>query len=238
MINARKYLRLVLVLVLFLILFAITTTALARNAGRLMALANIWLKGTGLMSEKITNALSLGTLDATIAYLIITVTIAVVAVRELNHLQSASRADFFLRLTREFFTKKAQRITDLCASDCLTYVPAGKTKDAYFSVDQEKVRATPKHETMKEQLVKKPLYSCFEIDDAVMGPLDDVRRLTEDGVLDKDTVDAVFGYYFRAVWNNSAIEKYRTALLQEHREYTKMPKFMEWLNERQKGMAL
>ena len=113
---------------------------------RLLVSGSNLLAGSCLVPEKIANALSLGTLLATILYLLLTLAIAVIAVRELSHLESASRADFFLRLTREFFTTNAQRITELCASDCLTYVPAATTKDSYFAVDNDKIAATSKIE--------------------------------------------------------------------------------------------
>lgn len=227
-----------LAVLILVLVFAGAFAVLFRVAWRLMRAGSQLLDGSALVSTKVANVLSLGSLLATLVYLCLTVGIAIIAVRELSHLQSASRADFFLRLTREFFTKEAQRITELCASDCLKYVSAEKTKDSYFVVDREKVASTSKIEATTNRLTENPLYSCFEIDDAVMGPLDDVRRLREDGVLDMDTVDEVFGYYFLAIWDNSEIERYRSALEREHQEYTKIPEFMHKLRERQKGKSI
>jgi hypothetical protein len=50
-------------------------------------------------------------------------------------------------------------------------------RDSYFLVDQATIQTSGLHEVIKQTLLEKKVYSTYEIDDLILGPLEDLGSL-------------------------------------------------------------
>jgi hypothetical protein len=50
-------------------------------------------------------------------------------------------------------------------------------RDSYFLMDDGKIQGRGLHEEIKKQLLEKRVYSTYEVDDLVLGPLEDLGSL-------------------------------------------------------------
>ena len=62
------------------------------------------------------------------------------------------------------------------------------------------------HDDLKNRLHARRTYSTYEIDDLLLGPLEDIASLEEQ--LSFDVIYKFFSYYICRVWENGEIKRY------------------------------
>jgi hypothetical protein len=143
---------------------------------------------------------------------IVTLVLALIALRQLFNISLTSKSDFLLRLKRDFFTSETRVLMHLIENDYLDF--RDTDKESYFVVKIGPLPADAK--SIEEDLLRKTTerpngktgYSSFEMDDLVLGQLDDVGMLEDMRVLDPWMVESVFGYYIRLVMTGPAVQDY------------------------------
>ncbi len=86
----------------------------------------------------------------------------------------------------------------------------------YFRVDAEKLGRSIRHDHIKNNLLKKPAYSTADVDDFLLGPLEDMAVLEGD-VLSFDMIYDSFSWYILRSWENEEIQKYFTNARRERK---------------------
>ncbi len=143
---------------------------------------------------------------------VVTLVLALIALRQLFDISLTSKSDFLLRLKRDFFTSETRVLMHLIENDYLEF--SDTDKESYFVVKISPLPADAK--SIEEDLLRKTAdrpngktaYSSFEMDDLILGQLDDVGMLEERRILDPWMVESVFGYYIRLVMNGPAVRDY------------------------------
>ncbi len=158
----------------------------------------------------------LGSLLATI----FTAFLVWVAWEELSKISKTSSADFIHRLDNDFFTDETRTLVSLIDCGVLEFrfdkhCPNDEEKSgdgiepvAYFEINQKKLDKISLPIDLKEPLAKKKVYSVWEVDDLLLGVLENVGMLERRGILDFQMVFDVFGWYLKTAWNNDHIKEY------------------------------
>jgi hypothetical protein len=133
-----------------------------------------------------------------------TLLLAWIAFKQLGGLADTSRADFVFRLKSEFFNEKSRRLIFLIEEDLLEFVPEGES--GYFLIkgySSEDTRARISHLGFEG-----PKISSQEIDDLILGILEDVGLFQRKGVIDLEDVYVIFDTYVMDCLDSQAIEEY------------------------------
>jgi hypothetical protein len=153
---------------------------------------------------------------------ILTVGLGWVAWKQLNDIARTTSADFLLRLKHDFFRDEARTLITLVANKWLRFVDVdanGNEVDIpYMEVRQDVLTLARLPEDVKERLRTPSVYTAFEIDDLLLGPLDDVAVLYEKGILNLDMVRQVFRWYVKVAWDDRDVRAYI-----EHQQCTEDP---------------
>lgn len=130
-----------------------------------------------------------------------------VAWEELSKLRKTSSADFIHRLDNDFFTPKTSNLVSLIDYEALEFCP-NEQGQPYFKVDFNKLNKTNLPEELKGYLSKRMYYSTWEVDDSLLGLLENVGILERKGIVDFQMVYEVFSWYLKKAWDNDHIKKY------------------------------
>jgi hypothetical protein len=109
---------------------------------------------------------------------------------QLQNIKRTSRADFIHRLHKDFFTKKSRDFIQLIDDDELCFDE--QADDFHFHKKND-----PSN-----------IFGAYEIDDYVIGPLEDIATFEKRGVIEIGMVYEVFSWYIENVWDNCAVHKY------------------------------
>jgi len=146
--------------------------------------------------------------DASIFWVMVTAVgtllLAWIAFKQLGGLADTSRADFIFRLKSEFFNDKSRRLIFLIEEDLLEFVPEGES--GYFIIkdySSEKVRERISHLGFDG-----PRISSQEIDDLILGILEDVGMFERKGVIKLEDVYIIFDTYVMDCMDSPAINEY------------------------------
>ena len=120
----------------------------------------------------------------------------------------AEAAWFALRLKRDFFTDRTRVLLELVAEGWLIYEGAWKGRAAYFRVDIDRLDAAHLPRELKARLVERQAFSCYEIDDLLLGHFEDLHSLWKRDLLDLGLIAEGFGWYIAKCVANSAICRY------------------------------
>jgi hypothetical protein len=83
-------------------------------------------------------------------------------------------------------------------------------RDSFFLVDHNKITDSALHEDLKQSLMTRRAYSTYEIDDLVLGPLEDLGSLEghEQKVISFALIYDFFSWYIVTAWKNEEIQRY------------------------------
>lgn len=98
-----------------------------------------------------------------------------------------------MRRADEFFRSETRALFHLIEDGYLLFKEKTPLRDSYFLLDEQKI--TCLHEDIKNQFLKKRVYSTYEIDDLVLGPLEDIATLEEKKRISFDLIYDFFSWY-------------------------------------------
>ena len=128
---------------------------------------------------------------------------AYIQIKELN---ATAHQEFLHKLKEGFFTKNARDLITLIENDALIFTQKTKIKDfAIFKIHIS--------ETLKEYLkfsidANRQYYTTQEIDDFLLGHLEDAGLLLRRKFIKTKDADQQFEYYVSVVYENEEIKKY------------------------------
>ena len=151
----------------------------------------------------------------TAALVIVTFILLLVAYFQLSNIKKTARAEYIKRLNDSFFTEETRNLMVLLFNSAieLSTLPImdeeGKTKIdelPYFKI-KEFVLEQLKNSGLISFADWRKGYNAFEIDDLLIGHLDDVGRFEKNGLLDIHTAYSTFGYYVLELVGENEEEK-------------------------------
>jgi hypothetical protein len=102
-------------------------------------------------------------------------------------------------------------------------------------VDENKITSSGFHDDIKKTLIaKKRFYSTYEIDDFVLGPLEDLGSLEADerNLISFDLIYDFFSWYIPRTWGNEEIRRYVHGARTEREEAGDLYEHLQSLAER------
>jgi hypothetical protein len=146
-----------------------------------------------------------------------TAVLAIIAYVELSSIKKTARADYLKRLNDSFFTEETRNLLVLLFNSAIEFsVLTIKNKEGtadidklpYFRIDESVLKQLKDNGLISLPEWRKG-YNAFEIDDLLLGPLDDVGRFKKNGLLDIDAAYDTFGFYVcELVGENKAVKAY------------------------------
>jgi hypothetical protein len=152
----------------------------------------------------------------TIALVIATLLLWYVAREQLTGISRATKADFIKKFGNEFFNDTTRDIMMLLDYDALSYdekyIRYSHLKSPkvfqYFKINQNIVDQFAISTDKRDSFFKKGVYSAFEIDDFLLGYLEDIGHFERHGLLNIKDVNNFFGWYLIKIWENAEVNKY------------------------------
>ena len=140
---------------------------------------------------------------------IATVGLFIVAAVQLNKISKIAQADFIHRFTESFFRLECRNLLLLFDYGLLSFKTI-KVKDKeipYFEVDQKMLAEfSCIDQKTKEHL--KSTYSEFDVDDCLLGYLEDIGNYRKERLINFRLADQVFGSYIEGLWEDKEVQKY------------------------------
>ncbi len=129
------------------------------------------------------------------------------------HLDSErSSASFILELKEDFFSGETRTLIHLIENRWFRYVDRSekneRLENAFFKVDEERIKKSGLDPEIQGQLLKKTAYSEYEVDDLLLGHFEDLAMLRSKNVLARDMIYEMFSWYMQTVWDNPEIRRY------------------------------
>jgi hypothetical protein len=142
-----------------------------------------------------------------------TTALALIAWKQLGNLNKTyvqisktSKADFAHRCNTDFFSAGTRELFMLFDYDMIKFHVIDEIDFAYFEIDKTKLDS---HPILYNFINKdKQIFSAYEIDDLLLGPLDNVGTYFNQGLINIDLIVNFFGYYIEELHNNKQIEAY------------------------------
>lgn len=119
-----------------------------------------------------------------------TIALIVVAYSQLRSLARTSRSDFLYRLKRDFFTQDARRLIFLAEHDLIKF---HASDIPYFEIIGREAPGVA--DRMKELGIVGDSISVYLVDDALLGPIEDLGVLEKLGLVTLEEVYEVFVTY-------------------------------------------
>jgi hypothetical protein len=136
-----------------------------------------------------------------------------VARHELGRTAATTHADFAKRFVDSFFTPETRGLFTLLMNSALEFKiltikdEHGKQIDELPFLEIRKAIAG-QLKGVVDISPERSGYSAFEIDDLLLGPLDDIGWYENRGLIDMETIREMFGYYIYECYENQEIQKY------------------------------
>lgn len=123
-----------------------------------------------------------------------TLILVIVGLFQLRSIRKTSNADFIHRLRDDFFTDKARYFIELIDKKLITFsIKSNEPK--FLKIDE--INSEPYDEI-----------SVYEIDDFILGPLEDVATYEYEGIIKLGMIYSIFSWYIEIVWKNESIQEY------------------------------
>jgi hypothetical protein len=154
--------------------------------------------------EFLTKTLEDPTIFWTMATAVASITLVVVAYRQLRSLARTSRSDFLYRLKNDFFNDEARRLIFLAENNLLKF--CSEDKIPYFGIigsDTAGVAAR-----MKELGITEKTISVYLVDDKLFGPMEDIGVLEKLGQVSLEEVYEVFVTYINICVESEGLKEY------------------------------
>lgn len=133
---------------------------------------------------------------------------------QLNIMSSNSSMDLVHRLKTDFFSPETRVLIALIEDKFIEFINNGES-DSYFLVRSQEIENSLLHQTIKERLTSQQAFSTYEIDDLVLGHIEDMGYLNHRGMLDFRLIYNTFGHYVEQVYDSPAIQRYLQASRKE-----------------------
>jgi hypothetical protein len=166
---------------------------------------------------------------------IATVGLIAVANYQLRDLAKTSKSDFLYKLKKDFFTPEARRLVFLAENDLLKFKPG---RIPYFEIAAPDAETT---ERMAELDITTSSLSTGLVDDALLGPLEDVGVLLERNLVSLDEAYEQFDSFVQMCVENEAIAQYLACCREDEDDddvYDHLQNLYERLNVRGKAIRL
>jgi hypothetical protein len=118
---------------------------------------------------------------------IATVVLLIVAWRQLRSLAKTSRSDFLYRLKSDFFTKEARQLVFLANEDLLDFHV--EPDIPYFEIVERNNPGVT--DRLKELDIEEKSISIYSVDDALLGPMEDIAVFEKLKLIGRDEVYGV-----------------------------------------------
>jgi len=151
----------------------------------------------------------------TFCLVIATLLLYLVARYQLSGIKKTTNADFIKQYNNDFFVESTRNIIMLLDYNALRYHEKNVTLEdnsvsqyGYFIIDNNILNQLELSNDVLNALIEKRVYSCFEIDDLLLGKLEDIGLFLKQGFLNKKHVFNHFAWYIGVAWENPEIQKY------------------------------
>jgi uncharacterized membrane protein len=141
-----------------------------------------------------------------------------------------SDADFILRRADHFFRSETRTLYHLIEDAYLLFEEKKPLRDSCFILDETKI--TNLHDEIKKSLSERSVYSTYEIDDLILGPLEDLATLEANNVITFSLIYKFFSWYICRTWENSEIRRYVHAVRNERERASDIYTGLQSLAER------
>lgn len=148
----------------------------------------------------------------------VTSALVLIGVWQVIKIANTASADFVLRKTEQFFRDETRLLLHLIDSDYLIFKRNSNFNESYFLVDEARIKQSDLHDLLKTDLLKRLAFSAYEIDDLLLGPLEDLGYLESVGTIDFKLIDNTFGFYLEKIMDNPAVSDYVIAHKQAYSE--------------------
>ena len=126
-----------------------------------------------------------------------------VAYRQLSDLARTSKSDFLYKLKKDFFTEETRRLIFLAENELLEFRSA---EIPYFQIVRSEDADTRKR--LEELGITGSTISTYQVDDVLLGPLEDVGILLERNLVSLDEAYEQFDTYVEICAEDKAIGEY------------------------------
>lgn len=152
----------------------------------------------------------------TFCLVLATLLLYLVARYQLAGISKTTKADFIKQFNNDFFQEHTRNVVMLLDYEALEYKnkavqlegETNKKAFPYFSIVADVLAQMGVSDEIKAELSKKGMYSCFEIDDILLGRFEDVGLFEKQGFLHIKDVCNHFHWYIDLTWQNKEIQKY------------------------------
>jgi len=166
-----------------------------------------------VVANDATNQTALGTFDwssiitDTNIQIILTI-IAVIGVwlawRQLRLQNKISSADFLHRFNVDFFSDECRDLIMLLNNEALLF----NEENDCFDIVETALENIKMPEKRRIELKNRKIFTMYEADDYLLGPLEQVYYFYKHGLLDISLIYESFGWYIDVVCDNKAIKNY------------------------------
>lgn len=173
---------------------------------------------------------------------IATLLIAFIAWRELSKSRNVTTAKFIQDFDSRFFTPETRELITLFEFEEIEFVKENKGEGklenlpedfSYFKVTMKDYRR--KGDIPSSLADRTDIYTCYEIDDFLIGLIEDLGLFEQKGIVSFNFVNEVFGYYIRLLGDNVQIKNYISCIREEYKDSEIYNKF-EYLIRRVNGL--
>lgn len=148
-----------------------------------------------------------------------TLLLAYIAWEQLRNLAETSSAQFLLELKEDLFTAETRTLFHLFELKWLTFHETGEKNIAWFEVNTEAIAHSSLPKEIKDKLTERKVYSTYEVDDWVLGPLEDVGLLLKRKILPVAVIYEEFSTFYELTLTNEAIQEYLAWLRLESSDF-------------------
>jgi hypothetical protein len=150
---------------------------------------------------------------------VVTLVLIFIGLQQVHQLANISNADFMLRRADKFFQPETRKLIQLIEDAYLRFEERNPFRDSYFVPDEVKITNSGLHNDLKQSLLAGRAYSTYEIDDLILGPLEDLGALEADkrGLISFDLIYDFFSWYICRIWENEEIKRYVNGARKERR---------------------
>ena len=153
----------------------------------------------------------------TFALVVATIFLWRIARKQLGDVSKTAKAEFIRKFSSDFFQEQTRDILMLLDFNALLFRGGYKIeygnnveskKFPYFEIDQKVVNQTMISDEKKQWFASKKYYSGFEIDDLLLGPLENISNFEQRKLVDIRQVYDDFDHYINLAYDNYEIRKY------------------------------
>jgi hypothetical protein len=162
-----------------------------------------------------------------------TISLAIIAWVQLKKFRDVSTAQFIQNFKNDFFTPKAMSLFMLLEFEQIKFCEENKEGDkipnlpddfSHFKVTLPNFQRSA-GETPDYLGELKNVYSCYEIDDCILGNFEELGLLEEQETVSLKSINEVFGVYLDVVGKNNEIKIYIKYLRDEYKDVTIYERF-------------